>query len=968
MSLTSQGVLENLSGTLQSGGDLSLSAERLTSTALTQEVTYNYAQGYQTTTQKGKAAEISSKGHLTLQTQGDITLANTRAQAAGDIALSSAKGAVNIQTIETKEDYDFRFSNGYNKGNSITQNGSTLEGKNITIHADQVNVVASSLDAQEEMTLKSQTGVNILAANNYLSQETQIKTKGGLFGGKSTTKDETSSSEVVSSTLSAKNINVDTSILSIQGSRLTAEQAAIVSEIIELISLKNSEYESHFSDKSGFITRTIASKGHIREEVVPAILEVEKQLIINNKDVTQQLQIDNLLKTITSQSSLTLEQINLIKAYARSEEWNQKTTTLSGMGSLIVAAVATLGTMGMGGYLVGLEAASVTTTTSIQAAIAKSISTQLANALLTAAITGNAPVIDAASIAKTAALAGVMQYTSLTGYTNVGDLGYGNIVNKVAQSTVNAGIKTAIKGDSFKENLIDEAAQNVYQYVGDVSLSVGWNEGSLNKVILHSAVGASIAAAKGEDILAGAASGAMAEIARPLTYGQDGTIQSTVSSLIGGITAGVVGGDASVNVGSYIGQTSDQFNRQLHEKEVNFIEDNAQSFADAQGISLEDAKARLAQQGLRQTDKAWSYALGTETDTAAQSFLAQNAPTLFTVNDAYEFKDGTTNGQQEISSLSKDAYNQLKNFYANNVYVTTSTNSDGSMRPINEAFKQDKEAMLSSINGETINQTIRDFIPNAIETLADTPKTFNSASNYLENVTPTTTQERMDELYNQGNEGSKVQANLATMDVIDATTMATGAGAVGKSVVGSVVKDIRKSVDDSLDLNMKTISINGNQVELTNVGSKGNWDKLVNKDLKPDTAYQLDNGHTYITNAQGKVNYVEADLNKIAMDRNSYQQNVVGKSGEVNDQGGHLIASSLGGAGDRINLVPMDKVLNNGTWKKMESDLAKALEQGKDVNVKIDVGYPDGGGGRPNSFTVNYTIDGVVKKLPPFKQ
>ena len=192
-------------------------------------------------------------------------------------------------------------------------------------------------------------------------------------------------------------------------------------------------------------------------------------------------------------------------------------------------------------------------------------------------------------------------------------------------------------------------------------------------------------------------------------------------------------------------------------------------------------------------------------------------------------------------------------------------------------------------------------------------------------------------------------------------------GAVGKSVVGGVTEGVVKSVDNSLNIDMKSISINGNQVELTNVGSKGNWDKLVNKDLKPDTAYQLDNGHTYITNAQGKVNYVEADLNKIAMDRNNYQQNVVGKSGEANDQGGHLIASSLGGAGDRINLLPMDKVLNNGTYKKMESDLAKALDQGKDVSVKIDVGYPDGGGVRPNSFIVTTTINGIEETIP-FRQ
>ena len=58
------------------------------------------------------------------------------------------------------------------------------------------------------------------------------------------------------------------------------------------------------------------------------------------------------------------------------------------------------------------------------------------------------------------------------------------------------------------------------------------------------------------------------------------------------------------------------------------------------------------------------------------------------------------------------------------------------------------------------------------------------------------------------------------------------------------------------------------------------------------------------------------------MSRNTYQQSVVGKSGEAADQGGHLIASALGGAGDKINLVPMDKVLNNGEWKQMENTLS----------------------------------------------
>ncbi len=52
----------------------------------------------------------------------------------------------------------------------------------------------------------------------------------------------------------------------------------------------------------------------------------------------------------------------------------------------------------------------------------------------------------------------------------------------------------------------------------------------------------------------------------------------------------------------------------------------------------------------------------------------------------------------------------------------------------------------------------------------------------------------------------------------------------------------------------------------------------------------------------------------------------------------------------------------------METSLGKALEQGKSVSVKIDVGYPEAGGNRPSSFTVNYTIDGGKPITERFKQ
>ena len=132
-----------------------------------------------------------------------------------------------------------------------------------------------------------------------------------------------------------------------------------------------------------------------------------------------------------------------------------------------------------------------------------------------------------------------------------------------------------------------------------------------------------------------------------------------------------------------------------------------------------------------------------------------------------------TNGQSEISNLNQNDYNQLKTFYQNNVYVSTSTNQEGA-RFLGEAYKQDIGKELDSVNLDTVNQAIRDIVPNTIEGIQNTPETINSAGNYLENVFPTTTQNRMDELYNQGSVGSQTQANLATMDAIGTASMVTG--------------------------------------------------------------------------------------------------------------------------------------------------------------------------------------------------
>lgn len=152
------------------------------------------------------------------------------------------------------------------------------------------------------------------------------------------------------------------------------------------------------------------------------------------------------------------------------------------------------------------------------------------------------------------------------------------------------------------------------------------------------------------------------------------------------------------------------------------------------------------------------------------------------------------------------------------------------------------------------------------------------------------------------------------------------------------------------------------QVKRVDAGSKGNWSKTANGKLDPNTGYVLDNGHAYVTDAEGKVKEVVGELKDIKMDRNGHQQCVTGKCGNAGDEGGHLIASSLGGAGDRINIVPQEKMLNRNDWRNMEKYFTQQLKDGKTVNVKIDVGYPAGGGARPNQFTVIADIGGKPYK------
>lgn len=145
-------------------------------------------------------------------------------------------------------------------------------------------------------------------------------------------------------------------------------------------------------------------------------------------------------------------------------------------------------------------------------------------------------------------------------------------------------------------------------------------------------------------------------------------------------------------------------------------------------------------------------------------------------------------------------------------------------------------------------------------------------------------------------------------------------------------------------------------------GQKGAWNDALNGGLQPNTAYVLANGHSYVTDAAGRVTRAEAtlDLGKLNTgDRNAYQQVMAGRVGGEGYDGGHLIATLFGGAGERINLVPQLASVNRGEFREMEKMWAEALRAGKSVKVEVSPVYA-GATKVPTEIDVVFSIDGVT--------
>ncbi|SIO95900.1 hemagglutinin repeat-containing protein [Vibrio spartinae] len=198
--------------------------------------------------------------------------------------------------------------------------------------------------------------------------------------------------------------------------------------------------------------------------------------------------------------------------------------------------------------------------------------------------------------------------------------------------------------------------------------------------------------------------------------------------------------------------------------------------------------------------------------------------------------------------------------------------------------------------------------------------------------------------------------------VVDSKSVPKSLGGNGSSVVEGEF-DGQSAAQGAIDNTEQAINLQR--------GVKGDWNKMANNP-EPDSHYQFENGYSYKTDSDGRVNSVEADLKLDPWDRNTYQQKVSGREcRSPDDCGGHLIASMFGGPGEGINLVPMNGKLNGsgGEWYKLETQWRNILGKGGSVKVKVEPIY-SGKSKRPDTFKVRYsansgkTITRILQNTP----
>jgi filamentous hemagglutinin len=614
-------IVSNRSGTIY-GRDVTIEAgEIINDTVAIRDVLAN---GFVDRAQQ--QARIEARGDLLLDAAGSIISEGGQFAAGNDLTLDAGR-SIELSALALERSRDDRIDGGYDRAYSRTHMLAEIQaGGNARLDASEdLSLTGVKAKAGENLTLQADGDVTIASVQNQESRDLKLDIKtSGLLGTETNIRRQQSSTETEGSSLAAGDgvsIRSEAGDVTIQASRIESGGATeIIAEEgkVALLTDTDQSFSQDFKREEDLFWWNERDQGRVEETIRNVEIEAGGGLTIDagNGVVIEYKATGGDLSASLDQLSASpgLSWVNDLRndpalagkvdwqaVNAEFREWDYKSQGLTEAGAALVTLVATALTAGTG--VTAAMSTSLTTSLSGGAAMNAALNAGLQTLINKTAVSlvnnqgdlgatlkelGSADTLR--SLATAMVTAGLTtQVLSMAGIPDVAaDAGFSqNLINEAQRNLIKAAIRAGVgmtiggedPGQALTSALRLAAADTVgavlANEIGDLAAFNGLKEGSIEKVVLHAAVGCAAATLGSGECMAGAIGSGLAElIGKPLAEAiPDPARQTALLSLIAGAAGAIAGGSAdALNAAASQAATTHQNNYLNHAEEQEFTQ------------------------------------------------------------------------------------------------------------------------------------------------------------------------------------------------------------------------------------------------------------------------------------------------------------------------------------------------------------------------------------------------------------
>ncbi|MFB3240895.1 DUF637 domain-containing protein [Aeromonas salmonicida] len=569
---------------------------------------------------------LEARGAIAINAGQDLALSASRVEGKGDINLSAGNNLLLASEANQSSD-DIRRGNKHTIDRTTTQQGVELSGNNLMLEAgNNLLAQASTLDAKGSAALQAGGELQLLTADNEVYHFEQSKSKGFLKS-KSTEIEQKDVTAQGTTITAGGNVSlVSQGDMTLKGSDIQAGETLSLDTdgMLKLLTATDEHFYRKDEKKSGVMVKMSGngtnSTAERQNQLDGADINISAgQGVLLQVGQKEGESLQARLDTLATQPGMAwVEQVRSMpgvkmdavqEAY---EQWNYSQQSLSPVASSIIAIALAVATMGGGvAALAAVQGVSVSAVGATSAAMANAAFSTLVSQATISTINngGNLGAVlkelgSSASVkqlATSVATAGALQgLDKAMGWTSAApaasnaasqpaasNLFSWDTFNRVtSHSVVTAGINTTINGshfaDAFKASLLSniqgEVGKATANWIGGQGIKFDAANSPLaeaGKIAAHGVTSGAIAEITGGKFAAGAAGGAMSELASSWSSQvfSDTEHQVALNKVLGGLAAVAVTGDQNqFDTGADRAETVHRYNYLTHKQITDWLD------------------------------------------------------------------------------------------------------------------------------------------------------------------------------------------------------------------------------------------------------------------------------------------------------------------------------------------------------------------------------------------------------------